>query len=557
MKDKVNLLNRTRNIYEILICPSCGVGKIIFDEKKENYTCPNSSCGFELTKKQFKELAKVEILSGILFDFNQGEKYPEKQIVFDHHGLFGGKEVPITMTATQRVINYFKALQRVEPDLKGLKLVRKSTEYLQRVINSKGKLELYTNHIDVDSLLSIFCFRNPNYALENEKKIISLSRFNDLMKYDVKVENYYYIFYGIIYLMESEGRPNVEIANFFISNFKDILDNPNKYNKYIILEKELIQESMNVLESVDRDDSLTILSGFKNKVLEFRTPNCFREIAALYEFLRRDENKKYNLPFILKKGVKKGIFSLSVNANVEGYDKIDLFNLQESLYKAEVLKINSIREKNKEIRRLRTEYEKELPKLDQKLENFEELNEIKALRQLLQQDKFNIFYENLQKYKNSDDAEFEEIENIYVKLLQFVTNILEKEEVNFGILRTNIEKFQFNGLSKKLKVLKSDFKKKERQEFGKFLSKISDFKLAMVNILNSLIERVGGDLIKNQKEMKSYLSTVQPESYNYDVFKIWVVKSNMIMTNGEYLSNMTYEEFVIFLRENLSQVANV
>lgn len=558
-REKAVLSNRSVNFYEILLCPYCMRTKFIFEEKKKEYICPN--CKRSISKQEFKEFAKIEELSAILFDFNKGKS--DKVKIFDHHGEY---VKDILRTATSQVIVFLQSTQshweeKLKLEKKNLEELKfKDKEFIEYFIGVMQKImkENYkfcmTNHLDIDSVLSIFAFRNPIYALRYASLLNGLSQYNDILTLERKYERYYLIFYGLKSALEKEKKSRQEILNYFLLNLKDIFANPLKYQEFANYELRLVENSFKQLAECDKTKHFTILSNFDNQILEFKVPKKVRiEMPAFFKFL--SFNKRYNLPFIIRKGRLPYHFSFSVNTCIKDFENINLNNLKSLLVEEEKNKINYLIKHNKENINYKKKLEFELDDLNKKNESNLKIQYFKKLIILIQQDRFNELKKSLNLIESKEDKAF--LLNIYKSILEIKNDFLKEIDIEdkFNFLE-NLNECLFNDALSVSKNLRKTLSTEDKRKINSLFKKIGINKNSMIKRIKEIIEQNSGNNLNRIKEIRTILKNLQIVEINDNLDSMWIIKANMIMTNLESPPNLTYEEFLEFLEKNLNKVYN-
>jgi len=552
---KINLINRD-GIYEILICPKCLKEKFKYKKKKLSYVC--KQCNFSLTKEEFQEFAKIEYQKGFLFDFNLGKEPMHK--VFDHHGIY---DVEMLKTATIEVLDYISYLKKLNNNAKGLSLVLKYKEGLKEYIQN-NKFNLYVNHIDVDSVLSVFAFRNPNFAIQYESIFRKLSYYADLILLDEEIEEYCYIIHGIINALNSNNYSQDKIFDFLLLNLKEIILYPKRFRQYIELEKEFVTKDLNLLIKSTDNNTFKILKGFNNKVVEFKTPKGFREFVALFQFLKDYEKGKYNLPFLIKLSSNTDIYSVSANANVIGFENICLANLSNIILDTERNKILSLKVENEYLIRKKKNLERKLIRISIMVKNDNFLKTLHKLRELIVHDRFKEFKSELPKLIESLEnininmSEVYSIKGICDEIYRVKDSFMKNTQVvpdDVKIRETveNIQNCRFDDANSSFKIGKNKLNEEKRKKFFSLFKIITQEKGIVIKKITDLIREMGGQLVVKERDIKKELRIFKLNEIRGNISKIWIFKSNLLMVNAEYRSNLSYEEFKEVIRKNLNK----
>ncbi|MFW6285605.1 MAG: TFIIB-type zinc ribbon-containing protein [Nanoarchaeota archaeon] len=504
---KVHMLNR-EGYYQILICPNCFQEKFIYDDTKNEYVCSN--CNLKLNRNDFQTFAQIEFHKGILFDFNFGDKKLHK--VFDHHGIFNHD---ITKTATSVVLNFIEDISKLNENTRGITLIKKIKKELEEY--TYKSYALYVTHADIDSLLSVFSFRNPNFALKNKNILNKLSLYQDLTLFDEdnQIEFLYCIIMGLRTVFKEEGKDEISIFNYFLANLRNILTNPNLYKKYALIEKEHFNKNYNKLLNLkNQEDYIFVDKHLGKPITQFIVPNGFNNLPALFKFLQLYKNGRYNLPLLIKYNVKKVFCSFSVNPNVKGYEIFNLSKLEPIILNAEKNKLDQ----NKKNEVLKVNLTKMLEDINQEIQQRNSTNHYNYLRMAIQNkelDRFESILLELEKHDNSQ--EIINIRDLFNKII-YLTKTSDSSV-------TNTQK------------------------------KIKQFKGKIIKLITSIINTQSNqDLIYEQDKIKTQLREIGTNKINEDIANIWVFKSSFIGVKFNTFSNLTNQEILKIIKDNIDLI---
>lgn len=159
----------------------------------KNIRCSNPKCNLKIKREEYEKFNSLLNFQGILLDFNMGDltKDENKYIVIDHHDDYSEQNL---QTATTQVI---KNISKFTNGNKRVEVSRFHQSFLgilhssnQGILSEDTSLNVFVNHFDVDALLSVFCFLNPQIALDNSDFFAKMSFYEDILKNNEPSQNY-------------------------------------------------------------------------------------------------------------------------------------------------------------------------------------------------------------------------------------------------------------------------------------------------------------------------------------------------------------------------------
>lgn len=337
---------------EMVICPKCATKDAIVSRS----TLKCSKCGYIFTKDELIALAKLENIPGVLLDFNIGNDYKKRKLhlVLDHHDMFADK---ITDTGTSRVIEYLEAIKfaKKSSSFSGYRLVKKVMDSFKPYTDNHNlPLHLFVNHIDMDVFLAHFSLRNPNFALEHKDKLILLSQYGDLFKITDSLKDLYITLIGLIehYSLKLGTKDYALLMDLLVREAKKVFLHPSRYK--IFYEEERLRRKIIKTRYAQLDDYFKEVDGLEHLVVLFKQVESItrHQKDVIFEMIKNRLAGAFNLPLLLFSPVifkvkVDGVavhtysgFHLSVNPNVDGWEKINLKKLRPYFDEAELKMID-------------------------------------------------------------------------------------------------------------------------------------------------------------------------------------------------------------------------
>jgi len=185
-----------------------------------------------------------------------------------------------------------------------------------------------------------------------------------------------------------------------------------------------------------------------------------------------------------------------------------------------------------------------------------------SLMQLLQDENFCAFektFNNIKEILNESQINFveiDEIESFLSTLYSLKDNFVEEfikysNEDDYKNIINNIKICKFEDAHSEFIIIKNNLDKEFISRYNKIKKEVKSIKNQVIGKTSCVMKKITSNLFDKQKKIKKNISSYQSNQPHNDVNKIWILKSNLIMVNSTYNSNLTYEEFIDFLDKNL------